>query len=78
MFHKIPGHILDKNAGNLYKLFPSSFNTKYVHAVAWRVIFVGPARFVCNAYPGRNGACPPFPSEVDNNIILPHNNRLGK
>ena len=34
--------------------FPSSFNRKYVHTV----VFVGPSRFVCNAYPGRNATCP--------------------
>ena len=38
--------------------FPSSFNRKYVHMVACTVVFVGPACFVCNAYPGRNATCP--------------------
>ena len=26
--------------------------------IACTVVFVGPARFVCNAYPGRNATCP--------------------
>ena len=38
--------------------FPSSFNRKYVHMVACTVVFVGPAHFVFNAYPGRNATCP--------------------
>ena len=40
------------------RCFPSSFNRKYVHTVACTVVFVGPACFVCNAYPGRNATCP--------------------
>ena len=58
--HKIPGHVLDKNTRKLYALFPSSFRRKYVHIVACTVVFVGPARFVFNAYPGRNATCPLF------------------
>ena len=38
--------------------FPCSFNRKYVHTVACTVVFVGPARFVFNAYPGRIATCP--------------------
>ena len=37
--------------------FPSSFNRKYVHMVAYTVVFVGPAHFDFNAYPGRNATC---------------------
>ena len=37
--------------------FPSSFKRKYVHMVACTVVFVGPAHFVVNAYPGRNATC---------------------
>ena len=60
---RLPGHVLDKINGNLYTFFsqgsfPSSFNRKYVHTIACTVVFVGPARFVCNAYPGRNATCP--------------------
>ena len=40
------------------RLFPSSFNRKYVHTVACTVVFVGPAHFVFNDYPGRNATCP--------------------
>ena len=40
------------------RFFPSSFNRKYVHTVACTVVFVGPAHFVFNAYPGRNATCP--------------------
>ena len=40
------------------RFFPSSFNRKYVHTVACAVVFVGPAHFVFNAYPGRNATCP--------------------
>ena len=40
------------------RFFPSSFNRKYVHAVACTVVFVRPAHFVFNAYPGRNATCP--------------------
>ena len=42
------------------RFFPSSFNRKYVHTVACTVVFVGPARFVFNAYPGRIATCPLF------------------
>ena len=49
---RLPGHVLDKN------ISPSSVNRKYVHTVACTVVFVGPARFVCNGYPGRNATCP--------------------
>ena len=59
VFHKIPGHVLDKNTRNLYKFFSSPFNRKYkVHTVACMVVFVGPARFAYNAEPGRNATCP--------------------
>ena len=55
----VSGHVLEKNTRNLYTFsFPFSFNRKYVHAVACRVVFVGPAHFVFNAYPGRNATCP--------------------
>ena len=56
----IPGHVLEKNTRNLYTFFPSSFNRKYVHTGACTVVFVGPAHFVLNAYPGRNAGatCP--------------------
>ena len=55
----IPGHVLEKNTRNLYTFFfPSSFNRKYVHTIACAVVFVGPAHFVFNAYPGRNATCP--------------------
>ena len=40
------------------RVLPSSFNRKYVHTVACTVVFVGPAHFVFNAYPGRNVTCP--------------------
>ena len=40
------------------RFFPSSFNRKYVHTVACTVLFVGPAHFVFNAYPGRSATCP--------------------
>ena len=39
VFHKIPGHVLDRNTPNLYTFF--SF-----HTVACTVVFVGAARFV--------------------------------
>ena len=55
----IPGHVLEKNTRNLYTFFfPSSFNRKYVPTIACTVVFVGPAHFVFNAYPGRNATCP--------------------
>ena len=57
----IPGHILEKNTGTFVRFFRSSFNRKYVHAVACTVVFqvfVGPAHFVFNAYLGRNATCP--------------------
>ena len=54
----IPGQVLEKNTRNLYRFFPSSFNRKYVHTVACTVIFVGPARFVFNAYLCHNATCP--------------------
>ena len=40
------------------RLFPSSFNRKYVHTVACTVVFVRPAHFVFNVYPGRNATFP--------------------
>ena len=55
----IPGHVLEKNTRKTFiRFFPSSFNRKYVHTVACAVVFVGPAHFVFNAYPGRNATCP--------------------
>ena len=54
----IPGHVLETNTRNLIRLFPSSFNRKYVHTVACTVVFVRPAHFVFNAYRGRNASCP--------------------
>ena len=57
VFHKIPAFpvmSLTKILETFIRSFPSSFNRKYVHTVACTVVFVGPARFVCNAYPGRN------------------------
>ena len=53
VLRKIPGHVLEKHTRNLYTFFPSSFNRKYVHTVACTVVFVGPAGFMFNAYPGR-------------------------
>ena len=44
---------LRKTLETLIRFFPSPFNTKYVHAVVCTVVFVGPADFVFNAYPGR-------------------------
>ena len=49
---------LTKILETFIRSFPSSFNRKYVHMVACTVVFVGPACFVCNAYPGRNATCP--------------------
>ena len=60
VFHKIPAFpvmSLTKILETFIRSFPSSFNKKYVHTVACTVVFVGPARFVCNAYPGRNATC---------------------
>ena len=48
----------EKYSKPLYVFFPSPFNRKYVHTVACTVVFVGPAHFVFNAYPGRNATCP--------------------
>ena len=61
VFHKIPAFpvmSLTKILETFIRSFPSSFNRKYVHTVACTVVFVGPARFVCNGYPGRNATCP--------------------
>ena len=58
VFSKIPGHFLEENTRNPFGFLPSSFNRKYVHTVACTVVFVGPAHFVFNAYPGRNATCP--------------------
>ena len=61
VFHKIPAFpvmSLTKILETFIRSFPSSFNRKYVHMVACTVVFVGPACFVCNAYPGRNATCP--------------------
>ena len=44
---------LRKTLETLIRFFPSPFNTKYVHAVVCTVVFLGPADFVVNAYPGR-------------------------
>ena len=49
---------LTKILETFIRSFPSSFNRKYVHMVACTVVFVGPACFVCNAYPGRSATCP--------------------
>ena len=51
VFHMIPGHVLDKNTANLYTFSSFLFQWKYVHMVPCTVVFVGPACFVCNAYP---------------------------
>ena len=56
----VPAHVLEKNTRNLYTFFPSSFSRKYAHTVACTVVFVGPARFVFNADPGRKAPCPLF------------------
>ena len=61
MFYKIPAFpvmSLTKILETFLRSFLSSFNRKYVHTVACTVVFVGPARFVCNAYPGRDATCP--------------------
>ena len=61
VFYKIPAFpvmSLTKILETFKRSFPSSFNRKYVHMVACTVVFVGPACFVCNAYPGRNATCP--------------------
>ena len=42
---------------NLQWFFPSSLNRKYVHTFACTVVFVRPAHFVFNAYPGRYATC---------------------
>ena len=55
---RFPVMSLTKILETFIRSFPSSFNRKYVHTVACTVVFVGPARFVCNAYPGRNATCP--------------------
>ena len=44
---------LRKTLETLIRFFHSPFNTKYAHAVVCTVVFVGPADFVFNAYPGR-------------------------
>ena len=54
VFHKIPGHVLEKILETFIRSFPSSFSRKYVHTV----VFLGTARFVCNAYSGCNSTCP--------------------
>ena len=51
---RFPVMSLTKILETFIRSFPSSFNRKYVHTV----VFVGPARFVCNSYPGRNATCP--------------------
>ena len=51
VFHKIPAFpvmSLTKILETFIRSFPSSFNRKYAHTVACTVVFVGPARFVCN------------------------------
>ena len=61
VFHKIPAYpvmSLTKIPETFIRSFPSSFNRKYVHTVAFTVVFVGPSRFVCNAYAGSNATCP--------------------
>ena len=61
MLHKIPAFTvmsLTKILETFIRSFPSSFNRKYVHTVAFTVVFVGPSRFVCNAYAGSNATCP--------------------
>ena len=48
----------EKYSKPLYVFFPpSGVNRKYIHTVACTVVFVGPAHFVFNAYPGRNATC---------------------
>ena len=49
---------LRKILGTFIRFFPSFFNRKYGHTVACTVVFVGPAHFVFNAYPGHNATCP--------------------
>ena len=51
---------LTKKLETIIRFVPSSFNKKYVHTVACTVVLVGPARFVFNAYPGRNASCAHF------------------
>ena len=60
VFPRFPVMSLKKILETFISSFPSSFNRKYVHTVACncKVVFVGPARFVCNAYSGRNATCP--------------------
>ena len=58
VFHEIPSHLFEKSSWNLYRFFFSSLSRKYVHAVAYTVVFVGPARFLFNAYVGCNATCP--------------------
>ena len=56
VFYKIPAFPVMSltNVGETFvRSFPSSLNRKYV-----QYVFVGPARFVCNAFPGRNATCP--------------------
>ena len=55
---------LSKIFETFIRFFPSSFNRKYVHTVACAVVFVGPAHFVLNAYPGRNATCLPIKTMV--------------
>ena len=38
--------------------FFCSLSPSCVHTVACTVVFVGPAHFVFNDYPGRNATCP--------------------
>ena len=48
VFHKIPGHVRDKNTGNLYTFFSFLFQQK-----------IRPHGYLNgNAYPGRNATCP--------------------
>ena len=61
VFHKIPAFPImssTKILETFIRSFPYSFNRKYVHKLACTVVFVGPAHFVFNAYPGRNATCP--------------------
>ena len=55
---RLPDHVLHKMLETFIRSFPYSFNRKYVHKLACTVVFVGPAHFVFNAYPGRNATCP--------------------
>ena len=60
VFHKIPAFpvmSLTKILETFIRSFSSSFNRKYFQTVACTVVFVGPARLVCNAYLGRNATC---------------------